>query len=427
MYCGSCMHDNALAKALIQLGHECLLLPVYTPIRTDEPSVSTEQVFFGGINVYLQQKLPMLGRLPGPLLRLFDTPWLIKLATRRAGATKPELLGDLTISMLQGTHGHQAGEVKRLVRWLADEMKPDAIILTNLLIGGCIPAIRELLDCKVYVWLQGDDIFLDSLTPSHREQATTLMSEIAADVDGFLVNSKFYGDKMGARFNIASSKTHTLPLAIHTTQFDDIASRIDEKSSGPLKLGYFARIAPEKGFHTLVAAFIELSKMLGPNEVQLHYGGWLGDHNRRYFEQTIGQLDRANLSAAHFHHGSPDLTEKIELFHSFDCFSVPTEYEEPKGLFVLESLASRVPVVQPKHGAFPELLASTGGGVLCEPGDPSSLATCLYDLISNESTRKQLADEGHAGVRERHTIEHQAKLLSDLMSSRGPANSFMQL
>lgn len=420
MYCGSCMHDNALAKALIERGHECLLLPVYTPIRTDETSISAEQVFFGGINVYLQQKMPVLGRLPRSVLKILDSPWLIKLATRRAGATRPELLGDLTISMLQGTHGHQAGEVKRMVRWLAEELKPDAIIMTNLLIGGCIPAIREVMDTKIFVWLQGDDIFLDSLTPSHRTEATKLMSMLAGQIDGCLVNSKFYGKKMGERLSIDESRQHVLPLAIHTSPFELGAQRVKPRAEGPLKLGYFARLAPEKGFHVLAEAFIELSRMLGPGEAELHYGGWLGDHNRKYLEKTLRQLDRANLGGSHFHHGSPDLEAKVDLLHGFDLFSVPTEYEEPKGLFVLESLASRVPVVQPRHGAFPELLASTGGGLLCEPRDAGSLAQSLYQLASDKMQRTTLAQAGHQGIRARHTIEQQAAMLDVILHSASP-------
>ena len=47
MYCGSCMHDNTLASALIKLGHEVALIPIYTPVRTDETDVSIDQVFYG--------------------------------------------------------------------------------------------------------------------------------------------------------------------------------------------------------------------------------------------------------------------------------------------------------------------------------------------------------------------------------------------
>jgi glycosyltransferase involved in cell wall biosynthesis len=419
------MHDNALAKALIAQGHECLLLPIYTPIRTDEPSVGSEQVFFGGINVFLQQKMPLLGRLPRPMLKWLDAPWLIRAATRRAGSTNPALLGDLTISMLRGTEGRQAGEVRRLVRWLADDLKPDAIIMTNLLIGGCIPEIRQAMDTKILVWLQGDDIFLDHLLPRHREQAIALMRETAAQVDGCLVNSRFYAKKMGDLLEIPESKRHILPLAIPTGPFDQplVAStraQTSETAKGPVRIGYFARLAPEKGFHFLVDAFIELSRQIGPGNATLHYGGWLGENNREYFRLTQKRLTDAGLGRYHTHHGSPDLAEKVALMRQFDLFSVPTDYEEPKGLFVLESLASGVPVIQPSHGAFPELLASTGGGVLFEPRNAGLLAQGIQALVTNPAELQRLSVEGHGGIRARHTIEHQARGIESILQMSTP-------
>src|SRR6266851_5623684 len=94
MYCGSCMHDNTLVAALGAQGHEALLIPTYTPIRTDEPDVSQKRVFFGG-------------------------------------KTQAEDLGDLTVSMLKGEHGHQRKEVAKLVHWLATELRPEIINFTN--------------------------------------------------------------------------------------------------------------------------------------------------------------------------------------------------------------------------------------------------------------------------------------------------------
>lgn len=435
MYCGSCMHDNALARELSRHDAECLLLPVYTPIRTDELDVSRGgQVFFGGINVYLQQKWPLLGKLPGPLLRLLDAPWLLRLATKRAGGTQASLLGDLTVSMLRGLQGHQASEVKRLVAWLRDEFRPDVIVLTNLLIGGCIPAIREVLDAKIVVWLQGDDIFLDYLPEAYRGPATELMGALAAQTDACLVNSQFYADKMGNRLGIAQNKLHVVPLAIDTHTFltevahsepfsgestaaeaalsraleNRILAGGGDDDGKPLKLGYFARIAPEKGFHNLVNAFIDVSSRLGSGKLQLHYGGWLGDQHRDYLQTQQSRLDAAGLAAAHFHHGSPERDAKIALLRSFDLFSVPTDYEECKGLYVLESLAAGVPVIQPQHGAFPELLASTGGGLLYPANDPAAYAECLLRLLENVSERTELGLAGQQGVHSRHTIAQQA-------------------
>ena len=58
------MHDNTLARALLQLGVDVQLVPMYTPIQTDEDDVSIDKVFFGGINVYLQQRIGLFRFLP---------------------------------------------------------------------------------------------------------------------------------------------------------------------------------------------------------------------------------------------------------------------------------------------------------------------------------------------------------------------------
>src|SRR5205085_12333673 len=129
MYCGSCMHDNTLVAALSAQGHDALLVPTYTPIRTDEPDVSQERVFFGGINVYLQQKLGLFRHTPWFLDRLLDAPRLLRWVSRFAVKTRAEDLGDLTVSVLQGEHGHQKKEVDKIVNWLADDIKPEIVVL----------------------------------------------------------------------------------------------------------------------------------------------------------------------------------------------------------------------------------------------------------------------------------------------------------
>src|SRR5881394_1663230 len=72
MYCGSCMRDNALAAALKRLGHDVTLIPLYTPLKTDAPSVSGKRVFFGGVNIYLQHASKLFRRTPRFLDWVFD-------------------------------------------------------------------------------------------------------------------------------------------------------------------------------------------------------------------------------------------------------------------------------------------------------------------------------------------------------------------
>src|SRR5262245_41676241 len=129
MYCGSCMRDNTLVAALGKAGHDALLIPTYTPVRTDEEDVSQWRVFFGGINVYLEQKFWLFRHTPRVLDRLLNFRWLLRWVSRFAVKTKYSELGQLTVSMLQGAHGKQRKEVVELIGWLAREVKPEVVVL----------------------------------------------------------------------------------------------------------------------------------------------------------------------------------------------------------------------------------------------------------------------------------------------------------
>ena len=416
MYCGSCMHDNAIAKALRADGVDCLLQPVYTPIRTDEVSIASDRLFFGGIHIYLLQQMPWLHHVPLPIRRLLDGKPLIELATRRAASTDAEQLGALAVSMLQGAEGRQADEVERLVEWLCEDVRPDAILFTNLLIGGCLPPLRERLpDSRLVVLLQGDDIFLDHLPASRRSEAIELCRKLVPSVDRFVVNSQFYGDKMGSLLSIPSEKLVTTPLSIDIRPYHDAAtgSEAGDRDDG-FRIGYMARIAPEKGLHHLVESFIQLAGQPQHQDLSLHAAGWLGEANRGYLSDLEERIAKAGLSDRFVYHGSPSLEEKVRLLRSFDVMSVPTEYQDPKGLFVLEALALGVPVIQPEHGAFPELIASTGGGLLVRPGDAAHLGEAINQLKADPALRVRLGQSGAQRVAERHTIEQAAKAMKQL-------------
>src|SRR5207248_2189380 len=86
MFCGSCLHDNTLAAALVALGHDALLIPTFTPIRTDEVDVSTGRIFLGGINVYLDQYAAFRW-VPRFARGWLDRPGLLRWVERFGGAT----------------------------------------------------------------------------------------------------------------------------------------------------------------------------------------------------------------------------------------------------------------------------------------------------------------------------------------------------
>ena len=409
MYCGSCMRDNTLARALLALGCDVQLIPTYTPIRTDEESVAIDQVFFGGINVFLQQKLPLLRHLPNLFDRWLDRPWLIR---RFAGGnieTSAKMLGALSVSMLRGESGRQRKEVRRLTTWLEKSLRPDLINLSNILIAGCVPCLKRRLGVPVLVTLQGDDLFLNQLTEPYRQQALTLIRQLAGDIDGFLVFSRYYADHMADYLGIPAEKMHVVPMGIDLQGFPPAAEEKNSPHDRPQTLGYLARICPEKGFHVLIDAYLQLRKMPGTEHTRLAVAGWLGQGDRPFYEAQIERLRQADAAEYFYNAGVVDRAQKIAFLKSLDVLSVPTTYREPKGIFVLEALAAGVPVVQPQHGAFPELLAATGGGLMFRPDDPAHLAEQLHAVLTEPDRRRQLAAAGQANVQERFGAEAMAQ------------------
>ena len=161
MYCGSCLHGNTLAAALRAAGQDCLLVPMYTPIRTDEESVSIDRVAFGGINVYLQQHSAIFRHTPWALDRLLDRPRLLRWATSRSASVRPERLGAMTVSMLEGEQGRQRKEVEKLVQWLGRDIRPDVVHLNNAMLIGAARQITRRLGVPVVCSLSGEDSFLE--------------------------------------------------------------------------------------------------------------------------------------------------------------------------------------------------------------------------------------------------------------------------
>src|ERR1041384_1482256 len=127
MYCGNCFRDNALVAALRQMGHSALLVPLYLPMTLEEEDQSAgTPIFFGGINVYLEQKSAFFRHSPKWLHQFFDSRSLLKWAAGRAAKTRAEEVGDLTLSMFRGEAGNQARELDELITWLKTHPAPEA-------------------------------------------------------------------------------------------------------------------------------------------------------------------------------------------------------------------------------------------------------------------------------------------------------------
>ena len=406
MYCGSCLNDNTLVAALQRLGHDAVLIPTYTRLRTDEPDVSMERTFFGALNVYLKQILPLLRRGPAPLEWLLDRPALLSAVSRLGSSTDPAQLGALTLSILRGEDGHQRRELDKLAAWLRDAFSPDIVHLTNTMFAGFARRLKAELGVPVVCSVQGEELFLDGLPEPARSEALDLLAERARDIDLFLAPNRYYAGFMASYLRTGSERVGVVPLGLH---LEGYGPSPQPREDGPFVVGYLARIAPEKGLHLLVEAFAEIARELGPGRARLHVAGYLPPQHRGYLEGLERRLAAAGLGDSYRYAGEVNREEKLRFLQEIDVLSVPTTFREPKGRYVLEALASGVPVVVPRHGSFPEMIAETGGGLLVEPGSSAELTAALLELARDPRQRERLGSAGREAVVQRFGDEAAAR------------------
>jgi len=218
-------------------------------------------------------------------------------------------------------------------------------------------------------------------------------------------------------------------LAIPRERIDVVHPGLDLKGHGgprpssngpPLTIGYFARICPEKGLHVLVEAFRILRATPGTPPCRLRVSGWLGTNNQEYLDKLKERLKAWGLGDQVEHVDAPDHESKVRFLQGLDVLSVPTTYREPKGLYVLEALANGVPVVQPRHGSFPELIEATGGGLLVNPDDPADLARGLRQLLDDPAHRAELGRKGKEAVQQRFNADVMAERTLDVFRKYAP-------
>src|ERR1700678_3958932 len=163
MYCGSCMRDNALGQALRRMGHAVTLIPLYTPLRSEQGDASNTEIFYGGVNVFLQHAAGIFRHTPRVFDWLFDRPWLLNTAGKFGAQTQPEKLAGLTLTIIEGEDGGAKKELDRLVAFLKEHVKPQVVSLPNLMFIGMARTIREALGVPVVCEMTGEDIFLDAI------------------------------------------------------------------------------------------------------------------------------------------------------------------------------------------------------------------------------------------------------------------------
>jgi glycosyltransferase involved in cell wall biosynthesis len=287
------------------------------------------------------------------------------------------------------------------------------ISLPYTLLLGLAKPIKELFGQPILCTLQGEDLFLEGLQEPYRSESKKLIKDNLEYIDAFISVSEYYADFMPGYLGIPRNKIQVVPLGINFHGFE----KKQPANSGVFTVGYFARIAPEKGLRELADAYRRLRKNGSLENSRLEVAGYLGPEHRQYLEDIQAEMKQAGLESEFTYHGVVDREQKIAFLQSLDLLSVPATYDEPKGIFLLEAMGCGIPVVQPRRGGFTEIVERTGGGLLVAPDDVDSLAEGILKLAKDRPLAERLGVQGFENVREYYSVQRMADRAVEVYTS----------
>ena len=403
-YCGNCLRDSKYVIALREQGHQVTKIPMYLPIFADEHDIEEIPVFYGAVSIYMKQLYPIFRKAPEWVDKLLNAKPILKLAASMAGSTNAKGLEEMTVSMLLGEAGKQQEELERLVDWMADHCKPDIVHISNALLLGLAHRIKVRLNVPIVCSLQDEDVWVDAMKPVFREQVWQLMSEKAKDVDLFIGVSHFFSEVMKERMKIVPEKIQSLYLGVDPDDYEYITSNKKGRN-----IGYISRMCHENGLDILVDAFIKLKKKIGFEDVKLLLTGGSTGSDSLYIKEIIQAIAKEKLTRDVLFLDDFEDTARHDFFSQVSVISVPVRNGEAFGMYLVESMASGIPVVQPALGAFPEIIEISGGGLIYEPNTPEVLCETLAGLLSDSEKLIGLSLAARKGVEKNFNIHDHAK------------------
>ncbi|MGA0593537.1 glycosyltransferase family 4 protein [Enterovirga sp. CN4-39] len=166
-----------------------------------------------------------------------------------------------------------------------------------------------------------------------------------------------------------NARQAVLPNIFHGLSFRGRAPA----KSGPLRLGYFGRLIPDKGAHVLLQALQAI-----PAE------SWTLDIAGTGDETYIEQLKREAGRNVRF----LGWTGAAPFFAGIDVLVVPSIWPDPQPRVIFEAFSHGVPVLGSSAGGIPEQIDEGETGWLFDAGSVESLAAAAATLAADRSDRR---------------------------------------
>jgi len=181
----------------------------------------------------------------------------------------------------------------------------------------------------------------------------------------------------------------------------------------PLRVGYAGRLVPEKGVADLIHAVAQVQDR---QRVELVIAG-SGREKKRLLalaKSLPGLADRVQCSEIPH-------AQMADWYRALDVLVLPSHatprWKEQFGRVLAEMMACERPVIGAATGFIPELIESTGGGLLFPEGDVDALAQALVRLAGDDDLRRQLGQRGRQQVVELYSVDAVARKLVELIRS----------
>lgn len=412
-YCGNCLRDSKYVEAMRKSDHMVRKLPMYLPLFADEHDLSREiPVFYGAISIYLKQLFPIFRKAPDWVDRALNSKPMLKLASKFAGSTRAKGLEEMTISMLLGEEGQQKEELQKMVDWIVENCDPHVIHLSNALLLGLAHQLGERMQVPVICSLQDEDVWVDVMKPSAAESVWKLMSSKAEHVAKFISVSDYYAEVMKEKMSLPEEKVTSVHIGVDPADYSFKA--VSEKKRN---IGYVSRMCHCNGMDILVDAFILLKQKPEFDDVNLVLtGGSTGD-DKKFLSDVRSRIKEYGLQDQVEYHEDFEEEGLREYLEKVSVVSVPVRNGEAFGIYLLECMASGIPVVQPALGAFPEIIELTRGGVIYKENTPEALAEALEKLLSDPEEMDRLSRQGKEGVDKHFHIDVQAERMVEIYAS----------
>jgi glycosyltransferase involved in cell wall biosynthesis len=403
-YCQNCLRDHLLIRALRRQGHDVLLAPLYLPMYGGAESAETDApIFFGGIGVYVREKIPFIRSMPNWVTRVLDAPFLLRQAAKREGSTNASELGAMTLSMLKGPEGNQKQEFDRFVEWLRTQEKPDIIHISNALLLGFVPALREALDAVFVCSLQDEEPWVNAMGAPYADLCWEAMAEQAKQVSRFVATSDWYAKRMIDRMRLDADRVRVVYPGVDVPE-----ANLAFQAADPPTIGYLSRLNPAQGFEKLINAFIILKKEPALKELRLRATGGATPADIPFVDAIEKRLAAEGMLEAVEIHREFHAATDAAFFGGLTVMSTPVEEGEAFGMHIIEAMSRGIPVVQPDVGAYPEIIGTFECGVLYDPENKQGLVDALRDLLTDPAHAQQLGQQGYEYAQKNFSVERMA-------------------